>query len=562
MQLTFLDQLGNWNPQLVRELKGRLKFRNVAIASSLSLLSQLLLFLCFCTQLPIVPPRGEYTEKIYHNYCTGGYDKQTFFSNLCIRDASGNFAIKWQQWHLDLFVSLSLFVLFTLLVAGVYLLVSDLDQEERRGTLNFLRLTPQPTSTILLGKLLGVPILLYLATLLALPLHLWLGLHAQIPFSLILAFYTVLAASCACFYSGALLFGLTTNWISGFQPWLSSGAAFSFLLLAISKPIYSYAADWVNLLSPSASLAALLSEIDRKSNFFWLVEHLENLEWFNLGAGNSVAGVNALLLLGYSFWTYWFWQALLRRFPNPGATMLSKRQSYLFIAIAETLMLGFSLGASSIGDSFFSLFSLNLVLLVGLIAALTPHRQALLDWARYRREHTHPRQFGRNSLLKDLLGNDKSPALVAIALNLLITSVILIPWALLWEEGFFSLIFGLNCILIYAAVAQLFLLMKSHKPTIWAVCMLGGITFLPPVILALLSLTPEKSPLLWLLTVFPAFFSWDALEIASSQTIFFSILGQWLALSILSFQLTRQLRKAGESASKALLAGRPSSAIS
>lgn len=40
---TLLDRLGNWNPQLLRELKGRLKPRNVIITIALSLVSQLML---------------------------------------------------------------------------------------------------------------------------------------------------------------------------------------------------------------------------------------------------------------------------------------------------------------------------------------------------------------------------------------------------------------------------------------------------------------------------------------------------------------------------------------
>jgi hypothetical protein len=73
-------------------------------------------------------------------------------------------------------------------------------REERRGTLNFIRLSPQPAKTIFIGKIFGVPILLYLVCLLALPFHLGAGLLAGIPLSLILAFYGVLIASCAFFY--------------------------------------------------------------------------------------------------------------------------------------------------------------------------------------------------------------------------------------------------------------------------------------------------------------------------------------------------------------------------
>jgi hypothetical protein len=40
-----IDRLQEWNPQLFRELKGKLKFLNVVIAVTSSLLLQLVVFL-------------------------------------------------------------------------------------------------------------------------------------------------------------------------------------------------------------------------------------------------------------------------------------------------------------------------------------------------------------------------------------------------------------------------------------------------------------------------------------------------------------------------------------
>jgi len=57
-------------------------------------------------------------------------------------DNQGNFVINWQMWWLDLFTWLSLIGIFALLVAGTYLLISDLAHEERQDTLNFIRLSP------------------------------------------------------------------------------------------------------------------------------------------------------------------------------------------------------------------------------------------------------------------------------------------------------------------------------------------------------------------------------------------------------------------------------------
>src|SRR4028118_2203137 len=219
MTLHLLDKIGNWNPQLFREIKGRWNIGNMAIASAFSLSGQLLLLMYYSAQLPVTPPNGNQTYPIYNRFCALETANP---SKGCVRDALGNLAIDWPQWWLEIFILLSIFSVLALLVAGTYLLVSDLENEERRGTLNFIRLSPQSAKTIFLGKVLGVPILLYLVIMLVVPLHLYAGLAAQIPLNEILCFYIAVAASCALFYSSAMLFGLTTSWLGGFQPWLAS----------------------------------------------------------------------------------------------------------------------------------------------------------------------------------------------------------------------------------------------------------------------------------------------------------------------------------------------------
>ena len=37
MLVTYIDKIGDWNPQLIRELKGRFKVRNLSIAAVLLL---------------------------------------------------------------------------------------------------------------------------------------------------------------------------------------------------------------------------------------------------------------------------------------------------------------------------------------------------------------------------------------------------------------------------------------------------------------------------------------------------------------------------------------------
>ncbi|MEG4942861.1 hypothetical protein [Microcoleus sp. F4-D5] len=553
MTLNLLDKIGNWNPQLFREIKGRLNTGNIAIASALSLGAQLLLLMCFNAQLPVTPPHGEYTYPIYHRFCS--LDNPHPYEKICVRDALGNFLINWREWWLEIFAWLSIFSVLALLVAGTYLLVSDLDKEERRGTLNFIRLSPQSAKTIFLGKILGVPILLYLAGILAVPLHLYAGLVAQIPLNEILCFYIAVAASCALFYSSAMLFGLTTSWLGGFQPWLASGMVFvTFGISAL--PFTRTAWDLFKFLSPLAILRYQLFLVDR-GEFHSLVEDLDKLQWFYLPVGTNIASGIALSLLVCSTGTYWMWQGWQRRFPNPSATVLSKRQSYLLVICCQTIILGFALQSNPIsGSSLPTLLMLNLLMFLALIAALTSDRQSLYDWARYRQQIVPSSQkLWRRYPLLDLIWSEKSPALVAIAINFLSSVIILTPWALLEKSennGFGGVIFCLNLILIYAAITQLFLFTKTRNQEIWAIGTVGSAILLPPLILSMLLLTPEKAPILWLSSTFGGFLFSSSLA-ASGNTILLSILSQWTVLVLLNFKLRSQLKLAGQSASKALL---------
>jgi hypothetical protein len=552
MTVHLLDKIGNWNPQLFREIKGRLNISNMAIASAFSLSGQLLLLMYYSAQLPVTPPNGNQTYPIYNRFCALETANP---SKGCVRDAWGNLAINWPMWWLEIFIWLSILSVLALLVAGAYMLVSDLDKEERRGTLNFIRLSPQSAKTIFLGKIFGVPILLYLATILAVPLHLYAGLAAQIPLNEILCFYTAVAASCALFYSSAMLFGLTTSWLGGFQPWLASATVFVVFWISWI-PLTRAAGDLLHFLSPLAILRYQLFLV-YQTDFDSLVENLDKLQWFYLPVGTNIASGLALCLLVCGTGTYWMWQGWQRRFPNPSATVLSKRQSYLLVICSQVIFLGFALQSDPPDyANLICLLILNLVMFLALIAALTSDRQSLYDWARYRKEMVPSNQkLWRRYPLLDLIWSDKSPAVVAIAINFLSSVIILTPWALLEKSennGYWGVIFCLNLILIYAAITQLFLFTKTRNQEMWAICTVGGALLLPPLILSMLLLTPEKAPILWLALTFGGFWSSSSVA-ASGNTILLSILSQWSVLVLLNFKLRSQLKLAGESASKALL---------
>ncbi|HEY9794643.1 MAG TPA: hypothetical protein V6D30_03300 [Leptolyngbyaceae cyanobacterium] len=614
MTLPWLDRLGEWNPQLFREIKGRLKRRNIAIAIATSVLGQLLVLLYWLRQIPtqhyymggpycqlrkvyeasqrqsaqlgaqysqLQAQFSRYTKPEHYNpekiqelkgriedlKARREHLEQFLINGNCPPDAI-NMQLWWQDHYPQIFTSLSVTILFALLVVGSYMLINDLAREERRGTLNFVRLSPQSTQSILLGKLLGVPILLYIAAILTIPSFLWSGLSAQIPLVEIISFWVVLVASCAFFYSASLLFGLVSSGLGGFQSWLGSGAILIFLVIANTRQIDHSPTDWLNLFNPSVLLPYLVDRTgSRYKQFPFNHGAIQDWQWFYLPLGAAGISVVIFSLLNYGLWTYWIGQALNRRFRNPTTTMLSKQQSYLLVACSTVVTLGFALQSpqqrysSQFLYNLNALFVVNLLLFLGLIAALSPHRQALQDWARYRRSKgSTARRFWSYSLVQDLIWGEKSPAVGAIAINLIIASLPVVSWILLWNVGLdhkltalSGLVLILNLILLYAALTQLMLLMKTPKRTIWAAGTVVSAIFLPPLILSMLSLNPgQNGGGLWLFTAFP----WYAVEKASATLICQVLFVHWSILGVLTLQLTRQLRRAGESASFALLAGR------
>lgn len=511
-KLDLFEALGDWNPQLLRELQGRLKPRNLILAGAISLIIQALIIMIF------------------------GWRGQ------------------------DLCLGLSIVAIFSLLGFGTGLLISNLAQEERRGTLNFICLSPRSPQNILWGKILGVPILLYIAVLLAVPLHLLAGLAANIPLIQILSFYGIVVTSCIFFYSLSLLFSLISSKLNGFQAFLGSGIVFLFILRGLYIGLYGSAFDWIKIFAPTVTFQYLI-----------LASAIESrLHWFNLPVGMSLIGITSIAILNYSLWTYWIWQAIKRRFANPNKTILSKIQSYWFVACFEIVALGFAINSIRYytgggdshryrpGDNFIVLLVYNFVLFCGLIVILTPQRQVLIDWARYRNQKAYNGNLLR-SLIKDLVWGENSPAIVAIALNGIIAAIILIPWIMLeMDKGdrlsvAMSLIFNLCLIVVFAAIFQLVALTQKQKSKLSILSTIGGVILLPPTILFLL---PVQIPALWwLFTIF----SLTAIANAGVFNIILALLGQLSIVAWCCWQITRQLKKAGVSNSIGLFA--PSKAL-
>ncbi|MBE9208348.1 hypothetical protein IQ244_17795 [Nostoc sp. LEGE 06077] len=565
MTQSLINRLGNWNPQLFRELKGRFKPRNILLASAISVLGQFILFMSFQTQLPT---RLNVFNKNPNKYCTG---ITQYGLSECLSDKFGNVAINWQLLSFDIFSLLSIIASFGLLVAGTYLLINDLATEERRDTLNFIRLSPQSPQSILWGKILGVPALLYIAVVLALPLHLWSGLNAKIPLIEILGFYAVVIAANFVYYSAALLFGLVGSWLSSFQAWLGSGVLLGYLLFTKESLESSFLTNSpvtiVGLINPSF----LIPYPEINSEFTKNIPHFTDFYWFVLPIGESFITTVCFAIAVYFVGAYFIWQSLQRCFRDSNATMLSKKQSYLLTA----WFIGIILGCANWQDLVFSqlprnyliqeniglLMILNFGLFLYLIAAITPGRITLQDWARYRHIERN-KELGKTSLIHDLIWGDKSPGILAIAINAIISITCLSCFVLVTQvsindktNAWMALLFAGILALFYATITQLTLFMKNEQRQLWATGILIAVIVLPPILLALFFSNPEKNSFIWLFSIVAPIIALSSTgDYKFALVPFFAILGHFAIVGFFVSQLTRKLKKAGESATKALLA--------
>lgn len=512
---TLINRLGDWNPQLMRELRGRLQRRNGLIVVAMSLIVQALILLLFSSQ-----------------NCT------SYVNNRCVESV-------WEFDWLIIFRTLNWILPLCLFSIGVYLLVSDWMQEQRRGTLNFIRLTPQSSQRILWGKILGVPILVYLGLILAVPLHWKAGIAAGVPFAWIISFYALITVTCGLFYSVGLLNSFLTQ--ASYQGLAASlvGAWFGSSFIGLLEWYF----DWHKL------------TYNKLGDWYWFIWHLSDEPWQLI----------LWTLITISVSAYWVWQAINRMFRNPNGTVLSKQQSYWLVGGVQIWLLGllWSLPHQSVAlqeQLFGYLFGISLFSLFVLLAvsfAISPQRQALLDWARYgqfQRQTSNVKNVQMSWW--DWLWGEKSPSSIAIAVNLAITAIVWFPWFLRFPIGvddkvkaIAGLLLCANLIGFYAILIQLMLIIRRKKPWIWAGSTLSMAIFIPLLILSVIQAkftSGLQLPGLWLVSVFGV--PWIILEQTSAFTVLFSVLGQWAIMAGLIVQLTRQLKHIGESASKPLFA--------
>ncbi|MEM9979604.1 MAG: hypothetical protein AAF808_18410, partial [Cyanobacteria bacterium P01_D01_bin.2] len=375
------------------------------------------------------PERGQFTVTLprvavsrkYSRYCLNAPE-----STACdVTPDKQSYRLNWARWYKDIYLVLTIVMVFPLMGGGMFMLANNLADEKRRGTLNFLQLSPRSSFNILSGKLLGVPVCLYLAIGLTLPLHGFLGLGAGHSLAHMLGFDLILIAQSLIFYLLALLLSLSVSHpvFLGLQPWLLAAGvtAFNWMLLlyvgsgGMLGNTQSNAFLWSLLFSPFASLAYFAFETPVKLTEAGVEPNLA-LGIFRVNFAEYVV----LTLTHALGWCALLGHSLQRRFSNAHNTLLKRRFSYPLTLVFATIVLGLTgtrLKDYDVGIHLVLITLLGLVYCIAMMVALSPARQTLKDWARFR--HATPRAQ-RLSLWQDLVIGDNSSPVVAIALNLLL----------------------------------------------------------------------------------------------------------------------------------------------
>ncbi len=545
--------IGDRNPQLLRELKSRFQPRGIFIALFLSLLAQGLVLWFFQMSLDSNP----------NSFCVLKNPEDNNWD--CLINSQNQTKTDYTRWWLAILMSLNWGIPAVLIGLGMYLLIGDLQQEEERGTLNFLRLSPRSSFTVLWGKLLGVPSLLYVAIAAMVPLHILAATQAKIAPFFLISYYGLLILDSLFLFCVSLLSGFAAarTMKGGGRSLLNNSINISLPALIVFFLLPSW--GFFRFLGVWAPYSKAMFGSDLQDS----AERAKIL-WYSLPIGTNFLWAHGVYILVSFIGIFWIWQMLRRCYTRPTATLLSKVQSYGIVVSAQALLLGFILPlAKGLSDRMTAMgivLSLMLPLLLLLSAATLPHRQGLLDWVRSRQD----RESNKRPLFLDLLIHEQSPAILSLLTNIGLILLFCIPWFLPGTvprgistreltnlmEGRTALFWGvglsLSALVMYVTIAQLALSMKTNKRANWAVGLVALTMILPLLCGSILSIGSPNSPLqrlCFLASPFPWFglysFRYGESGALTDMGMAIAVNGfQWLVTILLSVQLGRRLKAA------------------
>jgi hypothetical protein len=558
-----LDRLGNRNPQLLRELRGRLKPGFVLATLGTSIAGQLLYGLSRLGALPQSIKDPFSADKIARNiYCLGPIPEQ-YSAPTCVQDALGQVTVNWPLWWGDGLPMFHWTMLSIAIVIGSYLLIADWSQEADRGTLDPLRLSPQAAPSILWGKLLGVPLLVYLFLLSGLPLYLMAMVGAGRSPATIVGGLAIDLAQISFWFTTSLLLAVCFRKGGGSKAILgamgvSMGLFWAFHITG-SNP-HGWMADLMRLISPSLGLAGGLPHgpMDAYS-LSYSQQYLrgnEGLVWFGWPIATSMLRLSLFTVGVLGSWSYACWLALNRRFDRPNATLWSKGQIYGITAVVTTLALGSVSGwvdnnwGSFQADTFLSGQQMPIFwLLLPFSLTLIQSRQSLLDWMRHPAAPTTSR---RTTHRQDLIWGESSPPWVAFGIQIAIVALIVIPYNLLRsyaldngainQTAAWTFLLLTNLGLLLMGLAQLIQLRVPQRAGVWTAVTLAVGLFGLPIGMAFFGQNNVDNPL-GLLTFYPL----AAIDSNAPGALLAMVGVEWLGLALIYHHFNRNLRRLSSS---------------
>jgi hypothetical protein len=497
-----LDKIGNWNPQLLRELNSRLTGNTLIAAVAIPILVQVIGVSFF------VAADTPFISKV---------------------DSSFHFL----NWLLPILA----------IIGGTYAICSDLNTEENRGTLNFIRLTPQSARNIFIGKILGVPSLVFLSVLLTIPLHFTLGMYTGIGLPQMLGWYLTIGSFVYLCLSLIIFYTLySTKYVI-------------LLTLLFALPVntlvstYNYFIDLIITAQSSRSIDSI------------------GFAWFYLPIGNNILLFDLFLIGTLLLISHWLWIAIERKYINFTSTAVKKEDSYWMNIQLQICLLGFALPivtkiSSGLNPELFDIwerfnilaifYSISLVFGYLTIPLILPNRASIQDWIRDLQPSITLKAGWKwqQDLIPDLVWHDRSPILLAMLINSLIPALI---WGLcfvvfnkeLLNKSIVGIVITCTLTLIHTAIINLIYLRSTAKAT-GVIPMISLISFLPLCLGFMAVLSPEWKTF-GLVTFLFSPYGWMSVTQLSLVELGMVFIGQMALLAGLNRLIQGKLYRLGRS---------------
>ncbi|MCC5899611.1 MAG: hypothetical protein JJU32_17055 [Phormidium sp. BM_Day4_Bin.17] len=208
-----------------------------------------------------------------------------------------------------------------------------------------------------------------------------------------------------------------------------------------------------------------------------------------------------------------------------------------------------------------------LLLLIGLAISLSPGRQNLQDWARYRHRLSQTGVQSHYSLWQDLLWGEKSPSILAMAINITLSIATLGIGVLSWNHSLLrkewdpvllsiGILILLGWLACYSVLVQCLSFTTTASKHRWVIGLVLILLLIGPHLLLTLFAPHSNDPQGWVLFVFGGSLRLADFPELLTQALHL-LLAQALGIGLMLSLFTYQLRRAGQSELKRLMRDSP-----